>query len=103
MAQIDPHNVFQSWVLSPKEILQGSIFSGLQKQYLQNERAKLAHERITLSYDAEHPTKFMQRDAELQGQIGILTYLLEMSESAEKLASPGNQQIIISDGDPSLS
>ncbi len=100
MAQLDPSNPFQAWVLSENEILQGSIFSNLQKQCLQNERAKLAAERINLKFDPSHPQEFIQQDAELQGKILLLGSLIDFSAHAEKLVNPTNQQIVINDGNP---
>mgnify|MGYP007071573929 CR=1 FL=1 len=100
MAQLDPSNPFQAWKLSEQEILQGSIFSNLQKQCLQNERAKLAAERINLKFDPANPQEFIQQDAELQGKIGLLGYLIDLSDSAEKLVNPTNQSLVINDGNP---
>lgn len=89
MAHLDHNNPFQSWVLSDRETIQGQVLTSLQKQVIQNERAALANKRIALTFDPEHPLKFQQADAELQGQIGILSYLLEMSASAETLLNQG--------------
>lgn len=94
MAHLDPQNPFQSWVLSPEEILQGRILTSLQKQVIQNERAALACKRNALKFDPEHPLKFQQEDAELQGQIYILSDLLEMSSAAETIVNQGRQSEI---------
>lgn len=97
MAHLDPNNPFQAWVLSPEELLQGQVLTSLQKQVIQNERAAIACKRNALKYDPEHPLKFQQEDAELQGQIGILSYLLEMSIAAETALNNGRPtQIVIS-------
>lgn len=97
MATLDPQNPFQGWILTPEELLQGQVFTSLQKQVLQNERATLAAKRISLQFDPEHPLKFQQADAELQGQIGIISYLLEMSTAAETALNNGRPvQIVIS-------
>lgn len=94
MAHLDPQNPFQAWVLSGEETLQGQILTSLQKQVIQNERAALANRRISLKFDPEHPLKFQQEDAELQGQIDILSYLLEMSSAAETIVNQGRQSEI---------
>ncbi len=97
MAHLDHNNPFQGWILSPEELLQGQVLTSLQKQVLQNERATLASKRISLQFDPEHPLKFQQADAELQGQIGIISYLLEMSTAAETVLNNGRpNQIVIS-------
>ena len=95
MAHLDHNNPFQAWVLSPEEQLQGQVLTNLQKQVIQNERTALANKRIALQFDPEHPLKFQQEDAELQGQIGILSYLLEMSLSAEKILNDGRPNHIV--------
>ncbi len=94
MAHLDYTNPFQSWVLTQEEILQGQVLTSLQKQVIQNERAALANKRIALKFDPEHPLRFQQEDAELQGQIGILSYLLEMSLAAETILNQGRSQEI---------
>lgn len=95
MATLDHNNPFQGWILSPEELLQGQVLTSLQKQVIQNERATLASKRISLRFDPEHPLKFQQEDAELQGQIGILSYLLEMSIVAETTLNNGRPNHIV--------
>ncbi len=95
MAHLDHNNPFQAWVLSPEEQIQGQVLTSLQKQVLQNEMATLASKRISLQFDPEHPLKFQQEDAELQGQIGILSYLFEMSLRAEKILNDGRPNHIV--------
>jgi hypothetical protein len=96
MAHLDHNNPFQAWILSPQEVLQGQVLTSLQKQVIQNERAALANERIMLKFDPEHPLNFQQRDAELQGQILLLTHMLFKSESAEIEINGGRpNQIVI--------
>lgn len=94
MAHLDQQNPFQAWVLSQEEIIRGQVLTTLQKQVIQNERAALANKRISLKFDPAEPLKFQQEDAELQGQIGILSYLLEMSSAAETIINQGRQSEI---------
>ena len=89
MAHLDPQNPFQAWVLSDEEKLQGYVLTSLQKQVLQNERCTAANQKIALDFDQEQPLKFAQEEAELKGKIGIISFLLEMSDSAEKILSNG--------------
>lgn len=71
---------FTRWKLTPEEQLSGSQLSSLQVAVIQNQICDLAEERISLQFDQANPSAFMQRDAELQGQIGILKYLLALNE-----------------------
>jgi hypothetical protein len=86
---------FHSWLLTPQERTNGTILTTLQKQCIQNHICNLAEERISLPFTPNDPLTFQQRDAELQGQIGILKYLITLSEEAEKQAT----QLVINDPD----
>ena len=74
---------FTVWELTEEEQLVGSIFTETQKFVLQNLQAQAAEEKLTLTFDPVNPSIFIQREAELQGQIGILDLLLARSTSAE--------------------
>lgn len=80
MATLDPNSTFQSWILSPEELKQGHIFSDTQRKAIQNYICQLANEKMNLTFIDEN----RQRDAELQGAIGNLRYLLELSDSYQK-------------------
>ena len=98
MATLDHTNPFQGWILSPEEQLQGQVLTSLQKQVIHNERTAYLSMRVNLKFDPEHPLKFQQEDAELQGKIGALSYLLEMSIIAETTLNNGRpNQIVIND------
>lgn len=75
---------FASYELTEQEQRQGSIFTALQKQVLQNNLARYAEERLALEYDPEHPTLFLQQEAEIKAQIQLLQFLLISSEIAEE-------------------
>lgn len=79
---------FCRYELDTVEILQGSILSPLQQQCIQNQIADLAKEKIELTYSVKDPQEYWQREAELQGSIRSLQYLLAVSEgAAEELRS----------------
>lgn len=91
MATLDPTNRFQSFVLTKEERIQGTILNYLQIACIKNQIATLAMEKVSLTFAEEN----RQREAELQGSIGSLEYLLSLSEAAEQeareLASSVNQ------------
>jgi hypothetical protein len=95
MAILNTQTSFVSWILTPEEEAQGSVFSLTQKQLIQNRIAVLAEEKLALTYDPNEPMKFLQTEAELQGQIGILKYLLTMSQDVEAMS--GNAEITSND------
>lgn len=75
-------NEFTSWNLTAYEFKIGSILNELNVQVIQNEISRLASEKLNLLYDTTNPMKYLQREAEITGQIGILQYLLAQSEAA---------------------
>lgn len=78
-------NIFTTFALTDRETLQGQILSLPQKMFIQNERARLAEEKLVLEFDPEHPLLFQQAESYKRGQLEILTYLLELSDAAETL------------------
>lgn len=81
MAHIVP-NSFTSYKLTSEEVRAGSILTSNQIQVIQNLISEAAEEKISLKYDPQNPLVFVQREAELQGQIGILKFLLAQSDEA---------------------
>ena len=77
-------NQFTSYTLSQREELEGSVFSTLQKQVIQNELSLIAAQKMALDYDPLNPVSFAQSEALLKGQLQVYTLLLEKSEVAEK-------------------
>mgnify|MGYP001096862083 CR=1 FL=1 len=73
-------NLFESYELTPEEIVTATDFTVLQKAYIQNLLSEAAHGRLNLTYDHEHPEKFLQAEAEKQGEIGGLRFLLTINE-----------------------
>lgn len=61
---------------TPEELISAYSFSLASRQLIQNLICEAAEEKVKLTYDPAEPMKFVQREAELQGQIGILTMLL---------------------------
>ena len=70
------------WEFTEDEIKQLPGFSPLQRQFLQNELALAAGEKSRLKFDPEHPMLFTQQEAELQGKMGMLEYLLSIKPPA---------------------
>lgn len=89
MSQLIP-NSFSSFEMTDEETLRASIFTNLQLQYLQNELAIAAEERIRLEYDPTKPLEFAQLEARSASKIEVLTYLIEMSEASNKQLNDPN-------------
>lgn len=74
---------FVSYVMSQDEVSIGSVLTTLQKQCIQNQICSLAEQKLALKYSPENAMLFLQQEAELQGQLNALKYLIILSESAE--------------------
>jgi len=95
MAQLNPDSIFQSWILSQQETIQGSMLTSAQKRVIQNQIAQLAQEKTLLKFDPANIHSFTQREAELQGSISALQFLLATSTEFEKEFDPGMVPITI--------
>ena len=98
MAQLNPDNPFQLWVLTEREALQGSILTSMQKQVIQNQIAFSAIHKINLSFDPLNPQAFIQEEALYKGKMQALEALLISSSEAEKQLEPGLQKMTIHSG-----
>jgi hypothetical protein len=78
---------FLKFNLSEEEHKAGAVFTMSNRAVIQNLIADAAEEKIALTFDPLNPQSFIQREAELTGQIGILKYLL----SLESTLPEGNQ------------
>lgn len=76
-------NSFTSFQLSTQEEEAGSILSELQKMVLQTKLSGIAEEKLNLAFDPLNPQGFIQREAELTGQMNIIKWLLDTSYSVE--------------------
>jgi hypothetical protein len=83
MAEIIP-NSFTSYILTDAEMVQGSILNSLQMQVLQNRLAIIAEAKLHLRLDPDNVTVFAQELAYKQGQLDLLTELLEVSDFSSK-------------------
>lgn len=76
--KLNSNSTFISYDLTPAQVAAGSTFTLDQKAVIQNLISDIAEEKITLTFDPSNPNVFIQRDAELMGQLGILKYLLSL-------------------------
>lgn len=83
MAKLIP-NMFTSYELSDKEVLEGSIFTSLQKQVLQNHLVVEAEKKMLLEFDPKDSENFMQQEAVYRGKIELIQFLLQSSDISEE-------------------
>lgn len=79
MALLNPDCLFQKYILTAEEEQQGTLLTYLQIACIKNQIALLAEEKVALTFSPEN----MQRDAELQGSINALKYLITLHEAVE--------------------
>lgn len=78
-------NSFSQFQQSEQEYLVGTTFNTEQKQFIQTQIAKLAEQRLAIVPDPLNYVVFIQQEAHLKGQMDILKYLLDCSESSEAM------------------
>lgn len=76
-------NSFTSYDFTDKEQLEGMLLTSLQKQVIQNERARIAEEKLALEFDPAEPNLFLQAEAYKRGQLELIAWLLASSDAAE--------------------
>ena len=92
MSSLTP-NSFSSYAHSQEEAIQSSLLTTLQQEYIQNQIALAAEEKLALSYDPKDPQSFMQNEAYHSGQLAAYRFLLDSSAAAnERLLELQNPQ-----------
>lgn len=80
MAHLLP-NSFTRHSLTQEEQSSGQSLTSNNIMVIQNLISDVAEKRISMVLDPLNPVAYAQEAAELQGQMGILKFLLECSES----------------------
>ena len=88
MALLNTSSSFLSYDLTPSEYREGCQFSLMQQSVIQNLIADIAEEKITLKFDPVNPSYFLQREAELAGQLAILKHLLDLASLNPAVPTP---------------
>mgnify|MGYP003653026580 CR=1 FL=1 len=76
-------STFTRYKLTPEEQANGQTLTTNNLYVLQNFICDAAEEKLALKFDPTNPLVFAQREAELQGQIGILKLLIELASSTQ--------------------
>jgi len=85
-------STFTRYQLTPEEIASGQALTTNNLYLIQNLICDAAEEKLSLKYDPSHPMEFAQREAELQGQIGILKLLVELSSQSSSTVTIISQE-----------
>jgi hypothetical protein len=72
-------STFSRFQLTSEEQSSGQSLTTNNLAVIQNLICDAAEERLALKYDPLNPLIWVQREAELQGQIGVLKLLVELS------------------------
>jgi len=75
-------STFTRYQLTPEELKNGQSLTTDNLYFIQNLICDAAEEKLSLKFDPSAPLQFAQREAELQGQIGILKMLVELASSS---------------------
>lgn len=76
-------STFTRYHLTSEEQISGQTLTTPNLQLLQNYICDAAEEKLSLKFDTLNPMQFAQREAELQGQIGILKMLVELASQTQ--------------------
>jgi hypothetical protein len=75
-------STFTRYQLTLEETKNGQSLTTDNLYFIQNLICDAAEEKLSLKFDPSSPLQFAQREAELQGQIGILKMLVELASSS---------------------
>lgn len=78
-------STFSRYYLGAEEQVQAETLTSLNLQSIQNLLCDCAEAKVNLKFDPLHTGDFLQKEAELQGQIGILRLLIDQSAIASRV------------------
>ena len=87
MAQLI-NSTFTRYKLTEQEQLAGQMLTTSNIHVMQNLMCDAAEERLSIKFDPTNSLAFAQREAELQGQIGILRMLIELADASDNFTHP---------------
>lgn len=73
-------NVFTAYEFTEEEELQASVFSELQRMWVQTQVSIVAEEKINIKYNPLAPGENALQEAYARGQVDFGLYLLGLSE-----------------------
>lgn len=74
-------NTFTSYKLTAEEEVAGYKFTEANRAVLQNLRSQISQELIGMLYDPTNPLEFASQKIYKDGQLAMLSYLLDMSST----------------------
>ena len=77
-------SMFVRYSLTEHEQEQANLLTDLNIASLQTLLCSMAEEKINLSFDPEHKERFLQREAELGGQIKIIQEIIRISSDTKE-------------------
>lgn len=77
-------NTFTTYALSEDEVKQGQQLTSLNVAVLQNQRAQIAEEKLSLVFTPNDVLSYTQQEAYLKGQLDLLSYILAANESSQQ-------------------
>jgi len=91
VSQLIP-NAFSSFSLTAEEEESGQVLNGNQRMVLQNKAAEIAQAKLNITFTPNDILAYAQQEAELQGQLGIIQWILDSSTAVELEQQLRNQQ-----------
>jgi hypothetical protein len=85
-------NSFTQFQQTEHEQLSGTLLSNEQKQFIQNNKAQIAEQRLALVPDPQSYSAFIQQEAYLKGQMDFAQHLLDSSIASEQAVKDAQQE-----------
>lgn len=80
---------YKYYDFTPEELPVAQTFNFLQKYFLHNMRYEAVLQRDALVPDFQCPEDYFYKKAQLDGQIAVLTYLIDLNVVAEQKSTEG--------------
>jgi len=77
--QLIEEGSYPKYELTDAELILGVSLSPEQKAVINNDINLIIAQRLTIAYDPDNPMIFVQKEAELKGQLIMLQFMLERS------------------------
>lgn len=84
---------FSSYQHNARELIQGGALTITQRETIQNDRALVAEQILSLVLDLNNPISCARDDAFLKGQLAVYNFILDRDEESQNLINSGVDKI----------
>lgn len=81
---------FSNYKHNTREQIQGGALTITQREVIQNDRALVAEQILSLVLDLNNPIETAKQDAYLKGQLAVYNFILDRDEESQSLINSGS-------------